>query len=79
MNNETQFNTVQDSDDVEINIGELISVLIENRWLIAAITIIVFLMGIYNAFVAVPVYRADAMLQVEETPLKPLLKLQLMP
>ena len=56
----------QDNDDEEINLGELLGVLIENRWLIATITFLALVIGVYKAYTAVPVYRADGLLQVEE-------------
>jgi tyrosine-protein kinase Etk/Wzc len=39
---------------------------IENRWLIGAITAFALLIGGYKAFTAVPIYEADGLLQVEE-------------
>ena len=53
-------------DEDDIDLGDLIGVLIENRWLIIAITILALLIGGYKAFTAVPVYQADGLLQVEE-------------
>src|SRR5210317_1314056 len=54
-----------DIDD-EIDLGELIGVLIENRWLILAVTAVFFLLGLTYAFVATPIYKADGLIQVEE-------------
>ena len=53
-------------DDEELDLGELFGVLIQNRWLIIAITFGAFLVGTYKAFTAVPIYQADGLLQVEE-------------
>ena len=47
-------------------IGEIIAVVIEYRWLIAAITALSILLGVGYLFVAKPVYKADGLLQVEE-------------
>ena len=47
-------------------IGEIIAVVMEYRWLIAAITALSILLGGAYLFVAKPVYKADALLQVEE-------------
>jgi tyrosine-protein kinase Etk/Wzc len=66
VNNDPMFNAAPDVDEDEINLGDLIGVLIENRWLIAAITVVALLIGAYKAFTAVPVYQADGLLQVEE-------------
>ena len=53
-------------DEDEIDLGDLIGVLIENRWLIIGITFAALLFGAYRAFTAVPIYQADGLLQVEE-------------
>lgn len=66
MNDQSQANTGQDFGDEGIDLGELLGVLLENRWLIAGITTVILILGTYNAFVAMPVYQADGLLQVEE-------------
>jgi tyrosine-protein kinase Etk/Wzc len=53
-------------DEDELNLGELIGVLVESRWLILAVTALALLIGALRAFTAVPVYSADGLLQVEE-------------
>lgn len=55
-----------DIEEDEINLGDLVGVLIENRWLIIAIVLVSLGIGAYKSFTAVPVYRADGLLQVEE-------------
>jgi len=60
------YQPTPDFEEDEINLGDLIGVLIENRWLILAITFLAFLVGGYKAFTAVPIYQADGLLQVEE-------------
>ncbi len=52
--------------DDEIDLGDLVGVLIENRWLILAITFLAVLLGLTYTFVATPIYKADALIQVEE-------------
>ena len=47
-------------------IGEIVAVVMEYRWLIAAITAFSILLGGAYLFVAKPVYKADGLLQVEE-------------
>ena len=64
-----------DFDDEDINLGDLLGVLIENRWLILAITLVACLIGGYKSFTAVPIYRADGLLQVEENSVSPLASL----
>ena len=55
-----------DIEEDEIDLGDLLGVLVENRWLIIGITLAAILFGAYHAFTAVPVYQADGLLQVEE-------------
>lgn len=58
---------VSSSDEDEgLAIGEIIAVLMEHRWLIAATTAFFILLGVGYTFVATPVYKADGLLQVEE-------------
>jgi tyrosine-protein kinase Etk/Wzc len=66
VNNGPLYNAAPDVDEDEINLGDLIGVLIENRWLILVITFFALLIGVYQAYTAVPIYRADGLLQVEE-------------
>lgn len=47
-------------------VGEILAVVMEHRWLIAAITTLSMLLGIAYIFIATPVYKADGLLQVEE-------------
>ena len=66
VNNGPVFRASPDAEEDELDLGELIGVVIENRWLIAAITAAALIVGAYKAFTAVPIYRADGLLQVEE-------------
>lgn len=47
-------------------IGEIVAVVMEYRWLIAAITTLSILLGAAYIFIAQPVYKADGLLQIEE-------------
>lgn len=47
-------------------VGEIVAVVMEHRWLIAAITALSILLGGAFVFVSKPVYKADGLLQVEE-------------
>ena len=47
-------------------VGEIVTVVMEHRWLIAAITAFSILLGGAYLFVSKPVYKADGLLQVEE-------------
>ncbi|MDP2286648.1 MAG: polysaccharide biosynthesis tyrosine autokinase, partial [Pseudohongiella sp.] len=55
----------QPADD-EIDLGYLLAVCLDNKWLIIVITLIVALAGYAYAWLATPEYRADALLQVEQ-------------
>ncbi|MFZ6044478.1 Wzz/FepE/Etk N-terminal domain-containing protein, partial [Vibrio natriegens] len=48
----------QDSD--EIDLGKLFGILIDNRWLIIAVTFMFAIVGIAYALMATPIYKADA-------------------
>lgn len=52
--------------DDEIDLSEVTSVMIENRGLIATITATILTLGVAYAFLATPVYRADATVQVDD-------------
>ncbi|MGF1726751.1 polysaccharide biosynthesis tyrosine autokinase [Photobacterium nomapromontoriensis] len=53
----------QDSD--EIDLGKLFGILIDSRWNIIAITFVFAIIGIAYALLATPIYKADALIQVE--------------
>ena len=60
------YQPTSDSEEDDINLGDLIAVLVESRWLIVAVTFVALLIGAYKAFTAVRIYQADGLLQVEE-------------
>ena len=80
MNNNTSSNgnIIQDQSQTgdlieeEFDIWNYIRFLTEERWLIAGVTTIIFLLGILYAYNSTPIYRTDALLQVEE--IKPTLQ-----
>lgn len=57
--------TAQD-DEEGISIGEIFANIMEYKWLIAALTLVAFVIGLAFVFVSRPVYRADGLLQVEQ-------------
>ena len=65
-NNGPSYSPAQQVDEDEIDLGDLLGVLIENRWLILGITLVIFALGTTYAFVATPIYKADGLIQVEE-------------
>ena len=60
------YQPTPDIEEDEINLGDLICVLIDNRCLIILITLAALFLGAFKAFTATPIYKADGMLQVEE-------------
>jgi len=57
--------STQGNDD-EIDLGYLLAVCLDNKWLIIIVTAVVTLLGIAYAWLATPEYRADSLLQVEQ-------------
>ncbi|HIF9071220.1 TPA: polysaccharide biosynthesis tyrosine autokinase [Photobacterium damselae] len=55
--------TTQSSD--EIDLGKLFGILVDNRWNIILITFIFTVIGIAYAMLATPIYKTDALIQVE--------------
>ena len=53
-------------DEGTIDLSEVVGMLFENRWLIGGITLAFFLVALFYSIFATPIYRADALLQVEE-------------
>lgn len=54
------------TDTDEIDLGKLFGILVDNRWNIIAITFIFAIVGVAYALLATPIYKADALIQVEE-------------
>ncbi|CEO38464.1 polysaccharide biosynthesis tyrosine autokinase [Photobacterium kishitanii] len=59
----TQANSSPGTDEVDI--GKLFGILIDNRWLIIITTFIFAVVGIGYALLATPIYKADALIQIE--------------
>ena len=63
---DTQFRSANNEpQDDEIDLRDLLATLIEGKWLIAVVTALALAMGLGYLLVASPVYRADALIQVE--------------
>ncbi|NDZ12562.1 tyrosine protein kinase [Variovorax sp. WS11] len=54
------------ADEEDLDLGRYIDVLVSNKWLIAAITLVVFLIGATYAFLERPVYESNMVIQVED-------------
>lgn len=68
MGNSTQnqsSSTKNTSQADVIDLGKLFGLLLDSRWLIIAVTSVFAVVGIAYALLATPVYKADALLQVE--------------
>ncbi len=50
----------------EIDLGKLFGILLDNRWMILAVTTLFALIGVAYALLATPIYKADALIQVEQ-------------
>ncbi|MCV9878011.1 tyrosine-protein kinase Wzc [Brenneria izbisi] len=50
----------------EIDLGRLLGTLLDNRWLIIGVTAVFAIIGVLYATLATPVYKADALIQVEQ-------------
>jgi len=61
----TQNVPVKQKDSNGIDLGMLFGILLDNRWIIIAITFIFAILGVTHALLATPVYKADALIQVE--------------
>lgn len=55
-----------DEGEDQINLGELIATLLEYKWLIAVVTALTVCLSALWLYVATPIYRADALVQVED-------------
>lgn len=54
-------------NDEETSVLELLGVVLDNRWLIAGITLLALFLGSAYAFLTTPVYEANSLIQVEES------------
>lgn len=63
-----------ETDSDEIDLGRLLGTLLDHRWLIIGVTAIFTIIGILYATLATPIYRSDALIQVEQNTSNSLLK-----
>lgn len=69
--NQPVSRNTQASDDMDI--GRLLGILIDHKWMITGITAVFAVVGVIYALLATPIYRADALVQVEQaSPSNPL-------
>jgi len=67
MSNTTNQNMSQSTqaNAEPIDLGKLFGLLLDGKWFIVAVTIFFSILGIAYALLATPIYKADALLQVE--------------
>lgn len=67
MSNQSQnaTNRMNVMDD-EIDLRRLWALLVDHAWLIGGTTVLALLLGLLYGFLATPIYKADALLQVED-------------
>lgn len=58
---------VADNDNDEINLLEYWDIIVDNRWLVTAITALAFVIGLGYALLAKPVYESNLLIQVEDS------------
>ncbi|MFM0362145.1 polysaccharide biosynthesis tyrosine autokinase [Paraburkholderia sediminicola] len=68
MNPKTPAPQHSDDKDADGDLVAILDILVENRWSIIAIVCAFLLLGTAYAFLAKPVYEADIMVQVEDSP-----------
>jgi tyrosine-protein kinase Etk/Wzc len=65
-NTQNSVNDLSSQEDDEIDLADLLGTLLDNKWLIIAVTAMVLFIGVAKAFLDTPIYKTDAMLQVQE-------------
>lgn len=68
MNDKNITSDTRPAKNDEIDFIRLLGTLLDDRWLIIAVTSCCFLLALFYVLLAQPVYRADALVQVEKTP-----------
>ena len=66
MNNQVNSSTANQNDEDEINLLELINTIVSGKWVIALSTLFALSLAIIFAFGQQPIYKSDALLQVEK-------------
>ncbi|CAA9891280.1 Protein-tyrosine kinase [Candidatus Methylobacter favarea] len=64
-NSNLAVNYLPNEKDDKVDLSEIIAILLDNKWLIALTTAVVLAIGTAKVFIDRPVYKSDAMLQVE--------------
>ena len=56
-----------EQDDDTLDLANYLDVLLDSRWLIASIALVITLLGAGYAFLATPIYQANILIQVEDS------------
>lgn len=57
--------TIDNTSD-EIDLGKLLGILLDAKWVIASVTLLFATAGVAVALLSTPIYKADALLQIEQ-------------
>ncbi|VXC65270.1 cryptic autophosphorylating protein tyrosine kinase Etk [Enterobacterales bacterium 8AC] len=74
MSEKSRININRNEKNDEIDLKRLFGEILDNRWLIIAVTSVFLTFGILYSLLATPIYRADALVQVEQNAGNSLLK-----
>jgi len=66
INQSNKQQSLQSDTTDEIDLGKLFGILLDARWSIVTVTFIFAVFGISYALLATPIYKADALIQVEQ-------------
>jgi len=66
QDNSTTSNRQAPNHNDVIDIGKLLSILVDGKWLLIFVTALFMAIGIAYALLATPIYKADALVQVEQ-------------
>ncbi len=66
MSDKNRANSSNNVTSDAIDIGRIIGELIDNRWLIIGVTASFLTLGVLYSLFSTPIYRADAIVQVEQ-------------
>jgi tyrosine-protein kinase Etk/Wzc len=61
-----QTRPTSDNSSDEIDLGKLLGILLDAKWLIVAVTFFFAVAGVAIALLSTPIYKADALIQIEQ-------------
>ncbi|HHQ6568760.1 TPA: tyrosine-protein kinase Wzc [Serratia fonticola] len=67
MSEKSRVNISKNEKDNEIDLKRLFGEVLDNRWLVIAVTSVFLTLGVLYSLLATPVYKADALVQVEQS------------